>query len=42
MEVTILMNIIIKKNFAPVPHKSCIDEFRQVRGVIMSLLRVIF
>ena len=36
------MNVITKKNFAPVPHKNSIDESRQVRGLIKVILRGLF
>jgi hypothetical protein len=39
MEEIILMNVITKKNFAPVPLIICIDTIRQVRGLIKVILR---
>ena len=39
MEGLILMNIITKKNFAPVTLIICIDKIGQVRGLIKVILR---
>ena len=39
MEEIILMNVITKKNFVPVPLIICIDIIRQVRGLIKVILR---